>query len=191
MTVIKVSKILASLLLVSMVASCQPTTTDTGDVQSLENTTSDKATTDKAITDQSEQAPHKDAFKYKGAYVGDNSAVGNILTRLPVSSYSKDFELSTTAEPYGVTVNYDGSEPHSERAKIIVYTSTYLISLLSNADWVTFNFPEQTVKLSKTQLQDWYGKELSQLNNEAELNAVIEEQLKDKNKVNELLPALD
>lgn len=162
------------------IASCQPKGTD-----NIES--SDKTRADETTADQSVKAIHKGAFKYKGAYVGDNSAVGNILTRLPVSSYSKDFELSTVTEPYGVTVNYDGSESPQERPRIIVYTATYLMSLLRNADWVVFNFADQSFKLTKTQLQAWYGEDLSRYKNEDELNTLIEKNINDQDKINALL----
>ncbi|MDO5768139.1 MAG: DUF4825 domain-containing protein [Psychrobacter sp.] len=175
MTLNKASTILVGILLSGLIIGCQP--------KGIDNTES----LDKTATDQSTKATHQDTFEYKGAYVGDNSAVGNILTRLPVSSSSKDFELSTVTEPYGVTVNYDGSEPPQQRSRIIVYTATYLMSLLRNADWVTLNFGDQTVRLTKAQLQEWYGRDLSSFDNEEQLNTAIEAQLANELKVNQLL----
>lgn len=131
----------------------------------------------------------QDLFKYKGAYVGDNSAVGNILSRLPVRGYSKDFELATVEEPYGIILNYDGSESLQERQQTVVYTATYLFTLIRNADWIKYNFGDQQVRVTKAELQHWYGddEDLSRFKSEEELNAFIKAHLNNENKVNELL----
>ncbi|WP_131668180.1 DUF4825 domain-containing protein [Psychrobacter pygoscelis] len=131
----------------------------------------------------------RDLFEYKGAYVGDNSAVGNILGRLPVVSYSKSFELATVEEAYGVILNYDGSESLQERQQIVVYTATYLFTLIRNADWIRYNFGDQQVEVTKAELQHWYGddEDLSRFKSEKELNAFIDAHLSDENKINELL----
>ena len=46
-------------------------------------------------------------FEYRTAYVGDNSAVGNIVSLLefPTNVKYNHFELQTSAEPYGVVVS--------------------------------------------------------------------------------------
>ena len=135
------------------------------------------------------QSVDQDLFKYKGAYVGDNSAVGNILGRLPVAGYSKGFELATVKEPYGVILNYDGSESLQERQQTVVYTATYLFTLIRNVDWISYNFGNQQIKVTKAELQHWYGddEDLSRFKSEKELNAFIDAHLDDENKVDELL----
>ena len=131
----------------------------------------------------------QDLFKYKGTYVGDSSAVGNILNRLPVTGYSKDFELATVEEPYGVILNYDGSESLQERQQTVVYTATYLFILIRNVDWIRYNFSDQQVEVTKAELQHWYGnhEDLSRFKNEEQINTVIKAQLNNKNKVDELI----
>ena len=51
-----------------------------------------------------------DLLKYKGSYVGDNSAVGNIIAKLPANNYNEGFSLQTDKEPYGIIVNYKVNE---------------------------------------------------------------------------------
>lgn len=51
-----------------------------------------------------------DFVKYKNSYVGDNSAVGNILSMLPAHDYIAGFSLQTEKKPYGVTVNYRANQ---------------------------------------------------------------------------------
>lgn len=131
-------------------------------------------------------ASNEDLFDYKGAYVGDASAVGNILNRLPVTGYSKDFELQTGQKPYGIILNYNGSESDAERKEIMIYTASYLFTLIQNVDWIKYNFADQEYEITKEKLQQWYGKDLSNFQNEAELNSFIEQYLKDEDKVNQL-----
>ena len=133
------------------------------------------------------QSDDQDLFKYKGAYIGDNSAVGTILNRLPVAGYSKDFELATEQKPYGVVLNFDGSESPQERQKIVVYTATYLFTLLRNADWISYNFGDQQFKITKQALQNWYGDDLSRFTSEDEVNTFIEKYLSQTNRVSELV----
>lgn len=127
-------------------------------------------------------------FQYKGAYVGDASNIGRILNKLPVTGYSKDFELKTQQEPFGIVLNYEGSESPSEQKEIIVYTATYLFTLVQNVDWIQYNFNGQKYKITKKELQNWYGKDLNTLNNEVQLNTMISSYLKDKNKLDILFP---
>lgn len=167
-------KLSVALLLGMLVAGCQP------------NNSNESDNLDQIKSAQRAESVDKGVFGYKGAYVGDNSAVGNILTRLPVSSYSKDFELATVAEPYGIIINYDGSEPPQQRSEIMVYTATYLFTLLRNADWVTFNFTDQSVKLTKSQLYQWYGEDLSRIDNEEALKRLIEKNMNNEQQVAKL-----
>ena len=132
----------------------------------------------------------KDLFSYKDSYVGDASAVGNILNRLPVTGYSKDFELQTGNKPYGIILNYDDlkskAQSDAERKKIIVYTASYLFTLIQNVEWIKYNFAGQEYEISKEKLQRWYDEDFRNFQNEAELNSFIEQHLNDKEKVNQL-----
>lgn len=56
-------------------------------------------------------------LEFKDSYVGDNSAVGNILYNLPGNSFVKQFSLETSNLPYSITVDYgleETSFPKSE-----------------------------------------------------------------------------
>ena len=43
---------------------------------------------------------------YKGTYVGNNSAVGTILNKLPANEYLTGFSLKTNQSPYEITIAY-------------------------------------------------------------------------------------
>ena len=107
-------------------------------------------------------------FKYKDSYVGDASAVGNSASRLQGAEHYKGFELKTAEKPYGIILNYDWSDSEQNYKKTAIYNATFLFALIKNADWIMFNFDDQEYKITKENLQNWYGKDLSELKNEDE-----------------------
>ena len=127
-----------------------------------------------------------DIFQYKNSYVGDNSAVGNIANQLPAAQHFNGFELKTNEEPYGVLFNYDWLETENEYKETVIYNASYVFALVQNLDWITFNFKSTGYTISRETLQEWYGTQLSEIENEVVLTELIHEYLKDKSKVNQL-----
>ncbi len=130
----------------------------------------------------------EDVFQYKDSLVGDNSAVGAIITQLPFKEYYQEFALETKEEPYGIILKYDidaeSPELNDENMKeLALCNSTYLLALVKNAEWVQYDFGKQNLKVNKTELQKWYGKELSSITNEKELKELLQEYLSDKNEI--------
>jgi len=125
-------------------------------------------------------------FKYKDSYVGDASAVGNIASQLRGAGYYKGFELKTAEKPYGIILNYDWSDSKQNYKKTAIYNATFLFALIKNADWITFNFDNQEYKITKENLQNWYGEDFSELQSEDELKTLVQKYLDDEDKVNQL-----
>ncbi|WP_404328616.1 DUF4825 domain-containing protein [Mesobacillus maritimus] len=131
----------------------------------------------------------EDIFQFKDSYVGDAGAVGNITNLLPKPNgeQGSGLELKTTEEPYGVILNYasveksEGTETNYE--ELALYNATFILALVHNADWVTFNFVEQEFVVTREELQRFYGTDIREFNNEDDLNRFIQENLEDKNKV--------
>ncbi|ANU27037.1 DUF4825 domain-containing protein [Planococcus versutus] len=128
----------------------------------------------------------EDLFNFKGSHVGDNSAVINIVSQLKGATYSKDFELKTTEEPYGIILNYDWSDSEMNYKKTSIYNATFLFALIENLDWVTFNFDNQPYKITRESLQNWYGENLNELENESKTEKLIQRHLEDDSKINQL-----
>ncbi|WP_238532182.1 DUF4825 domain-containing protein [Planococcus antarcticus] len=128
----------------------------------------------------------EDIFKFKGSYVGDNSAVINIVSQLKGAEYSKDLELKTNEEPYGIILNYDWSDSEMNYKKTAIYNATFLFALIKNADWIAFNFDNQEYKITRESLQDWYSENLSDLENESETEKLTQRYLEDESKINQL-----
>ncbi|MGD7043075.1 DUF4825 domain-containing protein [Jeotgalibacillus proteolyticus] len=131
-----------------------------------------------------------DVFQYKGSYVGDNSAVINSVIQLQGAEHFKGLELKTTDEPYGITVNYDWSESELDDKETAIHNASYLFTLIQNVDWIHFDFEmvEEVYeyKMTRENLQEWYGIEFSEIDNEVKLRNVIQESLKDEKMINQL-----
>ena len=128
----------------------------------------------------------EDIFKFKDSFVGDNIAVGNIVNQLQGAEHFKWFELETKEKPYGIILNYDWSESEQNYKKTAVFNATFLFTLVQNAEWVTFNFDHQEYKITKENLQNWYGEDFSELKNEDDLKALTQKHLENEDKVNQL-----
>ncbi|QSO54769.1 DUF4825 domain-containing protein [Alicyclobacillus curvatus] len=112
-------------------------------------------------------------LKYEGSYVGDNSAVGQILSMLPAHNYVDKFSLQTEHKPYGITVYYrpgqsgvnaydqfwNGNKPDVLMAK----NAAVLFSLVQNADVIHFDVQDvSTYTFTRADVQQKYG-DLSKL----------------------------
>ena len=128
-----------------------------------------------------------DIFQYKDSFVGDNSAIGNIANQLPGATNLNDFELKTKEEPYGIILDYDWIESDQEFKETVIYNATFIFTLIQNVDWITFHSDIREYTITKENLQKWYDQELSEFQNDDELNELIQEYLDDENKVNMLL----
>ncbi|MFF3102510.1 DUF4825 domain-containing protein [Viridibacillus arvi] len=131
---------------------------------------------------------NEDIFQYKASYVGDNSTVGNIVKLLLNSEYLDGFELKTIEEPYGILINYKGisaEDIEKNYKETAIYNATFIFTLVKNAKWITFNFDDQEYKITKQELESWYGKELSEYMSEEDLTKLTQKYLKDENKVNQ------
>lgn len=126
-----------------------------------------------------------DLFKFKDAYVGNASAVGNIVSRVESAEQFRGFELKTDEEPYGIILNYDGKDPEKNYKKTVVYNATFLFALIQNVDWVTFNFANEEYTITKEKLQNWYGEDFTEMQSEDEVKTFIQKHL-DDDKVNQL-----
>ncbi|WP_158233056.1 MULTISPECIES: DUF4825 domain-containing protein [unclassified Sporosarcina] len=134
-------------------------------------------------------APNEDLFEYKKSFIGDNSAVIHIIEQLPYADQFEGVSLETKTEPYGMTIQYEhmgASMQESEYKEAAVYNASYLFTLIDNAQWVVFDFGDTTYTISKSKLQDWYGKELHDFTNEEDLNGFIADKLQDVNGVHQL-----
>ncbi len=104
-------------------------------------------------------------------YVGDNSAVGNIISNLsyPTDVRYENFSLDTDEEPFGLTLNFGVSEDISNVALgdisgFAEKSSAVLFSLIGNVDNISFNFSDgysmSGITFYRSDLESIYGEDL-------------------------------
>jgi len=86
------------------------------------------------LTSCSQSAESKtDLFQYKNSYVGDNSAVGNIVNELTYNNELNQISLETKKEPYGIILEYKDIDTNSidkEMKETVITNSTFLFALI-------------------------------------------------------------
>ena len=112
---------------------------------------------------------------YKNSYVGDNSAVSNIIWRLPAHEYLDGFELQTSQEPYEITINYkkfdkkmvkleDDSMLNASLTEILKGNAIIILSLIKNAEIVNFNVEgHDMIIFDRATLSNNYGNTLDSI----------------------------
>ncbi|MFX4262839.1 DUF4825 domain-containing protein [Pelotomaculum propionicicum] len=81
-------------------------------------------------------------YKYKTAYVGDNSKVVNLINNLPYAEMRGEISLQTESPPYGVTVEYDFSYADFDTRPVgsdLRDNAVVLFALIDNVDVIAFN----------------------------------------------------
>ena len=73
-----------------------------------------------------------------------------------------------------------------QKRNYLIYNATFLFALIKNADWITFNFDDQEYNITRENLQNWYGKDLSDLKNEDKTKKLAQKYLEDESKINQL-----
>ncbi|WP_409250593.1 DUF4825 domain-containing protein [Bacillus sp. SCS-153A] len=132
---------------------------------------------------------NEDLYQYKGSFVGDNGAVGNITRQLPIpdGEQMNGLELQTTEEPYGIILNYKEAElsedMDTDYHELAIYNASIILSLVKNADWVQFNFLEKELTVTRESLEKWYGIDLREFSSQDEISKFIQEYLQNEEQV--------
>jgi hypothetical protein len=111
----------------------------------------------KGVNDTSNERQYAERlFEYRTPYVGDNSAVANIVRLLsfPPGVDYDHIELQTASEPYGVDVYfnvtpevkafYDNDSPEPDKMKTFRVNACIMLSLIKNAYKITFCLDDGT-----------------------------------------------
>ena len=106
-------------------------------------------------------------FKYKSAYIGDNSNVVNLLSSLPLGNLRREVSLKTFLKPYGISAKYDLSlsslsveaiESRFRENAIVIF------ALIDNVDKISFDYgsihEKRKYQCTREQLQKSYDKDL-------------------------------
>ena len=143
-------------------------------------------------------------IKYKDSDVGNNSAVFNILSNLPGALYVKQISLETKNPPFGISVDYglrhdtnvkesDLNEYWSEKntKKIFLINATTLFVLIKNVSTINFNINNQSVSISRKDLNTFYGRDLREYADKTSLweKEILEEAPNSDEKIEEFFKA--
>ncbi len=85
-------------------------------------------------------------FQWKTDYVGDNSAVGNLLSELgtPEGIKQNGFEIQSNVEPYGIVVYYEIEDGKAEEKRNMIYKNTIILfSLIGNLEYVNYSISQK------------------------------------------------
>lgn len=78
-------------------------------------------------------------------YIGDSSKVVTLIDLVPIDNLNrKEVSLNTAEQPYGLEVIYDASGNITEEklSKAIMNHGTLLLTLIGNADYITYTINE-------------------------------------------------
>lgn len=108
-------------------------------------------------------------LKYKDFYVGDNTAVGNIMSNLPANTYGSGFELQTTTQPYEISLKYNDFDEVNIKfeedeldlsmtfSEVMIKNAMIILSLSKNAEIVNLSISDgTTITYNKSELVDAY-----------------------------------
>jgi hypothetical protein len=128
-------------------------------------------------------------IKYRDSDVGNNFSVFNIISKLPGALYVKQISTQTEKPPFGISVSYglrqdtdvkenDFNEYWNEKntEKIFLCNATTLFILIKNVSTINFKVNNKSFSVSRKELNDFYGKDISQYTNK--LSTFNEEILK-------------
>ncbi len=124
--------------------------------------------------DNAEKSSIAELLKYKDSYVGDNSAVGNILHNLDGGQFVTQFALQTGKEPYGIEITY-GPKDDSPKNEFNEYwteetiqktffgTATSLFALIKNVDYIDMTIEtgeKKALTITRADLETYYGEDI-------------------------------
>lgn len=97
---------------------------------------------------------HSEKFATK--YMGDASKVGGLFRSLPakpISSFALDPDTFT------VQLNIKNTEPEQEQedGQVLLYSATAAFALIDNLQAVIFNYGSAAYKVTRDDMQKWYG----------------------------------
>ncbi|BDH60285.1 hypothetical protein MTP04_04150 [Lysinibacillus sp. PLM2] len=127
-----------------------------------------KESTDKTNGNPENAFEALNLFKLKGAYIGDNSAVSEIVTSVIGERGYEYIELQTKNEPYGLIVHTESGIIEQLQLKLALY----VFVLVQNADYVQFVTNDQHEVVQKSELEKDYQIDFKSIQDEETLNSI-------------------
>ncbi|MBX4269445.1 DUF4825 domain-containing protein [Clostridium estertheticum] len=130
-------------------------------------------------------------IKYRNKYMGNSSDIINIFHKLPLSNIKMSFELfpnKLTAE-----VKYNDTIANINENKVnkaLIYNSTVAFALIENLKVINYNFTGSAYKVSRLDVEKWYGRDLPGLLKKEEWKSKVQDRLEENKYVNDFIKAV-
>ncbi len=97
-------------------------------------------------------------LKYQNKYVGNNSNIGNLINKLPLSEYGYEFEIDSNN--LGVIIDYHITDWYISdnlyMQKCLIYNSISIFSLIENVEFIKYNFTGNSYTISRKLVEEKY-----------------------------------
>lgn len=130
------------------------------------------------------QIEGSEIFNYKGAYLGDNSSVGQIISYSMGDQSYNGMQLYTSGEPYGVRIFMLTTMNPSTDVETIFTTASYLFTLIRNIDFVEFEYEDQVYSITKQDIELAFDINYYSLEDEKTLSSIISDILSNEPAMN-------
>jgi len=130
-------------------------------------------------------------LEYGNKYMGNASNMFNLFHALPLSDVAMSFELFP--DKLTVEVKYKDSVENINASKVnkaLIYNSTVAFALIDNLNEINYNFTGSSYKVSRLNIERWYGQDLQGLLKKEEWKSKVQEKLKDNKYVKECAQAI-
>lgn len=100
------------------------------------------------VNDVADELDYERIYQYKNPYVGNGSNIGNLTDSVYYAEYKKGISLQTSAQPYGITVNYLVKRGTIAKDGIVTAkdgmfkNAAIIFCLIDNVDVITFTFDD-------------------------------------------------
>jgi len=92
---------------------------------------------------------------YQNSYIGDNSAIGNIISDIYSGDYMESFSLNSEEIPYGVTITYK-VDLYGDIYQYLEQDASILFKLVTNVDYVEFKVNSNSYMFDKKYVDSLY-----------------------------------
>lgn len=97
-------------------------------------------------------------IKYQNKYIGNNSNIGNLIERLPLSEYGYVFQIDS--ENLGLIINYNTTAWYNNEnlyiEKSLIYNSVSIFALIENVEYIQYNFSGSSYKTTRKLVEENY-----------------------------------
>ncbi|KQL46220.1 hypothetical protein AN963_14710 [Brevibacillus choshinensis] len=117
---------------------------------------------------------------YKSKYMGDASNLSNLYAHLPLNGVKKTFQLYPEALTLELNYEETVSEVGEESVKAaLLYDSVAAFALIDNLQAIRYRFPDATYQMTRLDMQQLFGENLSGLLNQEKWKTDVQDRLKE------------